>query len=173
MDRDMDRDQILQHLRLQDCEPRLLAVTSGGLWHMFVPGLPEFANRDFPERLRLGEPLAVECTGIRAQLRLTETDSGTAVTLRKGERLRVVLESNASTGYQWVVTPVPSASVLAPMGEPFYVTPATDLLGAAGHQVFDFTAVGPGTATLRLAYQRTTTPPEAPAKEWTVTVTVQ
>jgi predicted secreted protein len=170
---DQDRDQLLLQLRLQDCEPRMLAVTADGGWRMFIPGAPEFVNRDFPGRLRAGEPFLVDCVMDRPVVRLTAADDHKAVTLQAGNRLHVVLESNASTGYSWVVTPVPDAGVLATIGEPFYVPSASTLLGASGHQVFDFRAVGAGTITLHLTYQRTTSTPDALGAEWSVSITVQ
>jgi inhibitor of cysteine peptidase len=109
----------------------------------------------------------------RVTTRLTEANAGAAVTVNAGTRVRVVLESNASTGYSWKVSTAPDATVLTSLGEPYYVPPVTTLLGASGHQVFDFVAVAPGTTSLQLAYERTTTPPESPASSWSVTLTVQ
>lgn len=172
MDRDQDREQLLAHLRLQECEPRFLGVTIGGAWRMYHPGAPEFVNRTFPTQLRAGDPFVVGCTGVRPDLRLDETADGTTVTLTAGQRLRVVLESNPSTGYTWVVATAPNAAVLVPAGEPFTVPAASDLLGAPGYQVFDFVAVAAGTTSVGLRYEHPTTG-DPPANTWGVTVTVQ
>jgi predicted secreted protein len=174
MDQDQDRDSLLRHLRLRDCEPRLIAVTDGqGGWRVFVPGAPDIVNQGFPPLLHAGEPLLVQCMRPHPTTRLTEANNGAAIIVAAGTRVRVVLESNASTGYSWIVSAMPDPAVLAPIGEPFFVSPVSALLGAAGHQVFDFQAVAVGTTTLQLAYQRTTIPPEAPVSNWSVDVTVQ
>lgn len=172
MDRDQDREHLLLHLQLQDCEPHFLGVTVDGRWRTYVVGAPPFVNAAFPGQFRANDVFMVGCTGVRPDLRLTEADTGTTVTLEQGERLRVVLESNASTGYAWSVTVAPHSSVLIPVGEPFYVPAATNLLGAAGHQVFDFEAVGSGSTSMTLSYARPGVPSEPAADEFSVSVNV-
>jgi inhibitor of cysteine peptidase len=172
VDRDQDRDQLLANLRLQECEPRFLGVTTGGRWLAYVPGAPDFVNRVFPTALGAGEPFFVTCTGVRPDVRLDESDNGAAVTLKPGDRVRVVLESNASTGFAWIEASAPAAAVLVPVGEPFYVASSSGLLGAPGHQVFDYQAVAAGTTSVSLDYERAfeSVPP---ASTWSVNVTVQ
>ena len=171
MEQDRDRDQLMLDLRLRDCDPQYLAVTLGGAWRIYRPESPAFVNQAFPTQFRAGDAFLVGCTDARPDVRLDETDSGGTVTLAAGERMRIVLESNASTGYTWTVTDSPNAAILVPLGEPFYVAPATDLVGAPGYQVFDFLAVSPGTTSVALSYERPTTS-EPPASVWSTTVTV-
>lgn len=171
MEQDRDREQLLLHLRLQDCEPRFLAITAGGLWRMYHPGAPDFVNRDFPTQFRAGDPFLVGCTGVRPDVRLTEADDGATVTVDPGDRIRIVLESNASTGYSWVVDVAPSTAVLTPVGE-FYVPAASDLLGAPGVQVFDFEAIAAGSTSMTLSYERIGTGEPAEGS-WSVNVTVK
>ncbi len=171
MERDQDRERVMLHLRLQECEPRALAVTIGGRWRIYSPGAPAWVNHDFPNQFRAGEPFFVACTGTRPDVVLGDTDSGTTVTVAAGDRIRIVLESNASTGYSWVVATAPSASVLVPVGDPFYVPAASDLLGAPGYQVFEYRAVAAGSTSIALNYVRTGTA-EPPADTWNVSVTV-
>ena len=172
MDRDRDRDQLMLDLRLRDCEPQYLAVTVGGAWRIYRPESPAFVNQAFPTQFRAGDAFLVGCTDARPDVRLDETDSGGTVTLAAGDRVRVVLESNASTGYTWTVTDSPNTAILVPLGEPFHVAPTTDVVGAPGYQVFDFLAVSPGTTSVTLSYARPTTS-EPPASVWSSTVTVQ
>lgn len=171
MEQDRDREQLLLHLRLQECEPRFLAITEGGLWRMYHPGAPDFVNRDFPTQFRAGDPFFVGCLDTRPDIRLTEADSGTTVTVDRGDRIRVVLESNASTGYSWVVDAAPSSTVLRLVGE-FYVPATSDLLGAPGVQVFDFEAIAMGSTSLSLSYERTSNGEPAEGA-WSVNVTVR
>ena len=171
-DRIQDRDQLLSNLRLQECDPRFLGVTSGGMWRMYTPGAPDWVNRNFPTELAAGSPFYVACSGARPDIRLDESDSGTAVTVDVGDLVRVVLESNASTGFTWVVASAPAAAVLVPVGEPFYVASTSGLVGAAGYQVFDYQAVAAGSTSVALSYLRTfeSVPP---ASAWSVGVTVR
>ncbi|MGE3962265.1 MAG: protease inhibitor I42 family protein [Dehalococcoidia bacterium] len=172
MDRDRDRDQLMLDLRLRDCEPQFLAVTVGGAWRVYRPESPAWVNQTFPTQFRAGDAFLVGCTAARPDLRLTEADAGGTVTVEAGDRIRVVLESNASTGYTWTVTDAPNAAVLVPLGQPYYVAPVTDLVGAPGYQVFDFLAVAPGTTSVSLSYVRPTTS-EPPASVWSTSVTVE
>lgn len=171
MDQDGDREQLLLHLRLQECEPRFLGVTEGGRWRMYHPGAPDFVNRDFPMQFRAGDPFLAGCLGVRPDLRLTEADNGATVTVDPGDRIRVALESNASTGYSWVVEVAPSAAVITLVGE-FYVPAASDLLGAPGVQVFDFEAIATGSTSMTLGYERIGTG-EPVGGGWSANVTVR
>ncbi len=172
MDQDMSRDRLMLQLRDQDCEPQGIGWFAGGRWSMFVPGAPDFVNQDFPARLRTGDIFAARCAngGTPVSARLTDANNGAAITVGTGDRVRVALTANPSTGYTWTANPAPSASVLVQQGDPFFV-PSSDLLGADGHQVFDFVAQGPGTVTLSMQYAR---PFESvpPTQTWSVSITV-
>ena len=102
---------------------------------------------------------------------LTMADNGKPMTLRIGETLAVMLDSNPSTGYGWQVVPMKHA-ILEMAGEPEYTPPAQPLPGAGGQHTFQFAAVGAGTATLALVYRRSFEPNVAPAQRFTVRVTV-
>lgn len=172
MEHDRSRDQLMLDLRLRDCEPRYLAITVGGAWRIYRPESPAWVNQSFPTQFRAGEAFLVGCTAARPDVRLVDADSGGTVTLEAGQRMRIVLESNASTGFTWTVSDSPNAAVLVPLGEPFYVDAVSDLVGAPGYQVFDFLAVSPGTTSIALSYVRPTTS-EPPASVWSTTVTVE
>ena len=60
---------------------------------------------------------------------LTETDSGSTVTLRVGDSLDVALEANATAGYRWLVRAQDEGS-LATVETRF--TPHSELPGSAG-----------------------------------------
>lgn len=113
--------------------------------------------------------------GVPAEVQLTDSDNGRAVTLANGGTLIIALTSNPSTGFAWsVVDPSPSQLVL--QGEPQYVPPGsttTPAVGAAGTQVFTFKATATGEAKLTLNYARSFEPTVPPNKTFTVTVTVE
>lgn len=85
---------------------------------------------------------------------LTNSDNNSNTTLKVGDTLTVVLNSNPSTGYSWKVSAV-DEKVLQPVGEPqFSLGSKTPVPGAGGTQTFTFNAVGKGKTTLTLIYVR-------------------
>jgi inhibitor of cysteine peptidase len=86
-------------------------------------------------------------------LNLSARDDGRTVQVHTGDEIVVTLDSNASTGFRWVVTRKPDPQILELVGSD-YVTPETTLVGAGGQEVWRFGAVGEGTMSLELAYQR-------------------
>jgi predicted secreted protein len=62
-----------------------------------------------------------------------------------------LLVPNATTGYSWRLPTKPSSSLLRLVSHR-YVAPKSKLPGAGGKEIWRFTAVGKGTARLRLEY---------------------
>ena len=91
--------------------------------------------------------------------------------MRVGDTLELSFESNPTTGYQWEVVEMNQA-VLRQLGEE-YVAPATDLLGAAGKEVFRFEAVSPGETLLKLVYHRPFEPEVPPEQTYQVNIIVK
>jgi inhibitor of cysteine peptidase len=84
---------------------------------------------------------------------LSAKDNGQGIQLLPGEELIVTLESNASTGFRWLLVEKPDPNVLKLLGSD-YVAASTDLLGAPGQEIWTFQGVGSGRTTLELRYQR-------------------
>jgi predicted secreted protein len=181
--RDQDRDQIMLHLEDRDCAPLSLAVIIDGRWRVYIPGAPPQLASDFPEQLTSSTAFFVRCRDTAPSIvRVGASDSGTSVSLEVGQRLRVTLESNPTTGYSWLFTgrPAPMSSVrptgmpdpavLQLVRGPIFV-PASTLIGAGGTETYDFVATAAGTTSIALEYAR---PFEAAPgiDNWTVTVTV-
>jgi inhibitor of cysteine peptidase len=82
---------------------------------------------------------------------LTAESSGSTVSIRPGDTLRITLESNVTTGYAWRLETEPATEVLDLTGSD-YVAPDTDLVGAGGEEVWRFVATGEGTTDLALSY---------------------
>lgn len=90
--------------------------------------------------------------------------------LAAGDTLRLVLASNASTGYQWSAQAQTSdAAVLSQTGHQT-VAPTEAQPGAAGTEVWTFSALKPGTANVTTSYGQ---PWPGGAKDaWTFTAAV-
>ena len=82
---------------------------------------------------------------------LEQTDTGSEVTLDVGDRVAVRLEANPTTGYDWVLGPLPDGIVLVSSD---FEEPGSSLVGAPGTQTFVFDVVAAGAGILRLEYIR-------------------
>jgi predicted secreted protein len=80
-------------------------------------------------------------------------DTNKTVALGKGDRLRVVLSENGSTGYVWRTTRRPAASILRFVSSTFVAPPQTDppTAGAPGKRVFVYRARAKGSTALGLS----------------------
>ena len=79
----------------------------------------------------------------------------TAVNLRVGDKLQVLLHSNtASTGYVWTAEGMEEEAVLTLIGEAVIVPAKSALPGAPGKTRFTFQAMGKGTEQLGFWYAR-------------------
>jgi inhibitor of cysteine peptidase len=83
---------------------------------------------------------------------LSYRDSGRTLDLRTGQTIRIELAENPTTGYRWQ-TAQSGEPVLEPAGDSFR-RGSSPGLGAGGTRTLDFRVNSPGTATLRLLYQR-------------------
>lgn len=91
---------------------------------------------------------------------VTVTASG-PIDLKVGERARIELAANPTTGYQWEPTTEPDTAVVKIVSDTYTAEP-TDRVGSGGTQVLVVEGVAAGTTTLDLGYIRpweTDTPP--------------
>lgn len=83
----------------------------------------------------------------------TEAQRGQVVRLHPGDRLRLTLPSNGTTGFTWTVTRMPphlrrvATGGTAPLEAP-------GLVGAGGRQTLTFEGKRPGSGVLRLRYRQ-------------------
>jgi predicted secreted protein len=82
-----------------------------------------------------------------------ESDSGDLVTVRKGDKIRVVLDANPSTGYSWKITAQPNPRV-AKIRSSRYVADPTDgpMVGSGGRQITVLKAKRWGRTRLGMEY---------------------
>jgi len=97
-----------------------------------------------------------------------EADAGKTISLVVAQELDVHLPYTAGTGYSWSASPSPS--LLKYSGSS--TTQRAQIPGSAGEQRLAFIATAPGTETLNLVYARPWEKDKAPAKSFTLTVTI-
>lgn len=112
----------------------------------------------------------VACQAAAQPTTISEQDAGKTIALRTGDTLRIELEGNPTTGYNWIATSQ-EPKLLDQIGES-NVTPESDRIGAPGTIVLQFSAVAPGQTILRLEYKRAWETDVAPLKTFEVAVTV-
>jgi inhibitor of cysteine peptidase len=103
-------------------------------------------------------------------LKLTEKNSGNTVKVIAGQLIEVRLLSNATTGYEWIVTKQ-DEQFLEIVGKPTFVPPNRD--GGTGQQVFLFRARKAGLTELTLIYSRPFETDKPPLRLFNVTVEIR
>jgi inhibitor of cysteine peptidase len=103
---------------------------------------------------------------------ITDMDNGKPVALHIGDTLRIELEANATTGYEWSLGLV-DPSIVQQRGEPEYIGPEQALPGAGGTSVWTFEAVRSGTTQLVLHYARPFETDVEPIQVFEITVDVE
>lgn len=112
------------------------------------------------------------CTNKSQTIDLTIADADKDITLRVGDTVTVLLESNITTGYTWEWVAA-EAQVLKQQGEPEITSGDSKLAGAAGSTKFTFVADSTGTGSLHLIYHRTFEQGIPPIQEYFVSVSVK
>lgn len=86
---------------------------------------------------------------------LTNAADGTRIAIKRGGELKVIIDANITTGYQWQ-SPTNPAPVMSAIGTPIYVGKAADsrLVGGGGTNIFRFRADSPGQVVLQFDYRR-------------------
>jgi inhibitor of cysteine peptidase len=105
------------------------------------------------------EPPAVEAG------ELTNAADGTRIAIKRGGELKVILDTNITTGFQWQ-SPTNPAPVMSAIGTPAYVGKAVEprSVGSGGMNIFRFRADSPGQVVLQFEYRRSWETAVPPAK---------
>jgi inhibitor of cysteine peptidase len=72
--------------------------------------------------------------------------------VKKGQEFTIILESNPTTGYQWI--PTFNTSMINLVSHNFQPS-TTKLMGSPGTDTFKFKATNQGTESLKMIYKRT------------------
>ena len=97
---------------------------------------------------------------------------GEIVAVNNGRRFAICLRSNPSTGYGWQLAKPLDGKIVVPVTND-YVRSNTGRIGAGGHEVWIFKAVGQGQAEISLKYVRSWEKDRPPAQTNVLTVVVK
>jgi inhibitor of cysteine peptidase len=128
-----------------------------------------------------GEPVLVAQSepkpAVAKTVALDEKSAGKTIVVKKGETVSIKLESNPTTGYNWRVGSVSTASVKQNGKVEYSPSPlppgSGPLVGSGGHSVVKFDAISVGKATITLEYARPWEKNKVPAKTFTVILDVK
>jgi len=102
---------------------------------------------------------------------LDDSNDGDDIEISLSQRLVITLPSNASTGYSWAIAELDTQ--ILENTDQSYIQPLSPLVGAPGHERWEFTARAAGTTSLRLEYRQAGAPEgEDPADTFEIVVTV-
>ena len=90
--------------------------------------------------------------GIMSDITLTQADSGKSMTIRHGETMKLILNENPSTGFQWKIEQ--SNEDILKLQTSKYSLPDKTRAGITGERVFTFLANNSGKTRLILKYWR-------------------
>jgi len=102
---------------------------------------------------------------------VTEADSGTSISLKKGENFTLQLRENPSTGYSWELNVTEGLSVLS--DEYTQDEAAEDKVGVGGTHTWILEAVEPGSQHVNGIYRRSWENTTGTEENFTLTVEVE
>ena len=115
--------------------------------------------------------LSVACiAGNSGEVTIDGGAAGTTVTLDEGQTLRVELEGNPTTGFEWQVSSVDDAVLRYEDSE---FDAGSDVEGSGGIVTLTFDAVGAGATLLELIERPSWEPPSDSHRRYTVNIRVE
>lgn len=102
---------------------------------------------------------------------ISQDDNGREFTLDRGDALEISLPATSGTGYTWQTEPI-AGEFVKPAGEPRYKLDS-EMPGAPGHQIFQFSVQASGTGTLEMHYIRPWEKDTPPAKVFKIMLIVR
>lgn len=122
----------------------------------------------------LSNPKRLSAASLLAQpliVSVTAEESGKTIYISPAQILEVILPSNATTGYSWILAE-DSAAPLSLAAEPEYVAPANPMPGTGGAEVLRFDVADFGSGQLLLQYVRPFEDDREPADTFELAVTI-
>lgn len=93
-------------------------------------------------------------TGQAAAMGIKNHDISDIITVRRGEKFTVTLNSNPTTGFSWQFAKEIDAHFLELVDSRYIGTGTGRLMGAGGRQEWVFKAIKPGKTSISLEYAR-------------------
>jgi inhibitor of cysteine peptidase len=109
------------------------------------------------------------------EVRVTDQDSGSYVTLGLDDSLILALDSNPTTGYGWALVSISGEGVVQKVSDEYIPDPTPTgepLVGSGGEEIWTFAPLAAGTSTIEMMYARPWESVE-PAARFNITVTVE
>ena len=103
-------------------------------------------------------------------VQLYQIDDGRTVKMRQDDTLKLVLNSNPTTGYQWKTLPW-DTRVIEQIGQPVYKS-KSEAIGSGGESTFYFKALSAGQTSLKFIYYRAFEKGIPPIKSFKVIIVV-
>jgi len=114
------------------------------------------------------------CTQSSSVLSFTEKDNGSSISMDKGQRFEIKLESNMTTGYSWQLPEDAGGKVVSMVSSEYIETEKDkEMVGAGGVETFIFEAKEAGQVEIMLEYVRPWEENTEPEKVFKIKVTVQ
>lgn len=89
-----------------------------------------------------------------ADIDLDSGDNGDLINVAVGETISIILESNSTTGYKWVLDTTELDSAIVSNTSSKYFSGTTSLVGSGGTEQWIFEAESIGTTVIKLNYKR-------------------
>jgi len=115
----------------------------------------------------------VACSSVPSQVSVDASYSGQQVEIAVDGSLTVTLDSNASTGFQWVLVSIGDETVLEKVANTYEAPEDTDMVGAPGKEIWTFSALKKGTSTVSMEYSRSWENGTQAAETFDLTVVVK
>jgi inhibitor of cysteine peptidase len=96
----------------------------------------------------------VACSSAPSLVSVDASYSGQQVEVAVGGSLTVTLESNPSTGFEWVLVNIGDETVLKNVANTYEAPEDTDMVGAPGKEIWTFKALKKGTSTISMEYSQ-------------------
>jgi len=103
-------------------------------------------------------------------IQLYQIDSGRAIKMKPGDTLKIVLDANPTTGYQWKALPW-DTKVIEQIDKPAYKS-RSEAIGSGGELTFYFKALSTGQTPLKFIYFRDFEKDVPPINSFKVTIVV-
>lgn len=127
-----------------------------------------------PARLLVPLSLALlaACAHQPSQIVSLEDQKDCPVTLKSGQTLILMLPSNPTTGYRWLMQQ-PAPAIISPLGPEVFNNPENmGVVGTSGQSVWRYKAASAGTGHLKMVYQQPWAPEVKPERAFDCSITV-